>query len=179
MTSIFENLPVDADELPKLAQVDFHPIEKKYLRVSLIISTIFWTILLIGWLALSLFSDLKDEPLALPIGVGVVVLLAALSMTITVKGFKKKKYALRQRDIIYTKGLLWRVRTSIPFNRIQHAELKQGPLDRMYGLHSLKIYTAGGQSSDLVIPGLLEKKALSIKDFILGKTAQDGDDSAD
>lgn len=83
---------------------------------------------------------------------------------------------MREKDIIYTKGLLWQTRTSIPFNRIQHAEVKQGPIERMFSLHSLKVFTAGGDSSDLVIPGLEEENASRIKEYIMGKTALDGTD---
>lgn len=174
MNSIFENLPVDADQLPKVENIEFKPIERKYLKVSLWVSSIFWSILFIG-VGISLFFAEVDNPVLLYVlALGPILLLALSNTILTIKGFRKKKYALRQRDIIYTKGLLWSVRTAIPFNRIQHAELKQGPVERIFGLHSLKIFTAGGQTSDLVIPGLREEVAQSIKDFILGKTAEDG-----
>ena len=179
MTSIFENLPVDANDLPKVETLTFQSIEKKYLRVSLISSAIFWLVLLAGGLSIAAFGDIENRPLAFIIFGGGILLLAILNLLFINAAFKKKKYALRERDIIYTKGLWWSVRTSIPFNRIQHAELKQGPFERFYGLHSLKVFTAGGQSSDLVIPGLKEETAQSIKDFILGKTTQDGSESAD
>ena len=175
MTTIFDNLPIDAEALPKVEKVDFKPIEKKYLNVSLITSTLLWLVLIVGYLAIAHFSEMEKTLVAYLSGSGGFLLLGLINITFIVLGFKKKKYALRQRDIIYTKGLLWHTRTSIPFNRIQHAELKQGPLERMYGLHSSKVYTAGGQSSDLVIPGLKEETALAIKDFILGKTTSDGD----
>lgn len=175
MTSIFENLPVDAASLPKVEELTFHPIERRYLRVSLISSAIFWVLLFIGAMSIAALGDIEERQMAYLIFGGGVLLLTAANMLFINASFKKKKYALRERDIIYTKGLLWSVRTSIPFNRIQHAELKQGPFERLYGLHSLKVFTAGGQSSDLVIPGLKEETAQSIKDFILGKTSQDGD----
>ena len=179
MTSIFENLPVDAEALPKVESLTFHPIEKKYLRVSLISAAIFWVLVLVGANSIAAFGDIENRTLAFIIFNSSVILLAIANLTFIRASFKKKKYALRQRDIIYTKGLWWSVRTSIPFNRIQHAELKQGPFERLYGLHSLKVFTAGGQSSDLVIPGLKEETAQSIKDFILGKTTEDGSGSAD
>ncbi len=173
--TIFNNLPIDADSLPKVEEVNFQPIEKKYLRVSLMVSVIVWTLFIAGYLAIIHFSDAEKTVINYLLGSGSFLVLAIFNIIVISLGFKKKKYALRQRDVIYTKGLLWQIRTSIPFNRIQHAELKQGPLERMYGLHSLKVFTAGGQSSDLVIPGLKEETALAIKDFILGKTASDGD----
>jgi len=175
MNETFQNLSVNPDDLPSVKEADFNHIEKGYLKVSLISSAVFFILLLIGGFCLIFFNDdIESSVKVYSIVLGAITLLWGLNILVTVKAFPKKQYALRERDIIYTKGLLWWERTSIPFNRIQHAELKQGPVDRMFKLHSLKIFTAGGQSSDLVIPGLREDTASRLKEFVLGKTAIDG-----
>ena len=56
--------------------------------------------------------------------------------------------------------------TSVPFNRIQHTEVTQGPLGRLFDLAKVKVYTAGGSSSDITIVGLNEKNAHQLKDHI-------------
>ena len=86
---------------------------------------------------------------------------------------EKKKYALRERDIIYQSGLLWRRYTVLPFNRVQHAEVQQGPVERLFELSKLKIYTAGGSGSDMIISGLPLDRAQNIKHFILHQTSGD------
>lgn len=178
MNDTFQNLSVNTNDLPSVKAADFHGIEKGYLKVSLISSGFFFLILMIGAFCIIFFNDdIEGTAKEYLITLGSIALLWLLNILITVKAFPKKLYALRERDIIYTKGLLWWERTSIPFNRIQHAELKQGPVDRFFKLHSLKIFTAGGQSSDLVIPGLNEETAAKLKEFILGKTALDGTDN--
>ncbi|MBO3699232.1 PH domain-containing protein [Roseivirga sp. E12] len=178
MNETFQNLSVNPDELPSVKTADFNHIEKGYLKVSLISSGVFFLILLIGAFCLIFFNDdIEGTTMVYSITLGSIALLWLLNIIVTIKAFPKKQYAIRERDIIYTKGLLWWERTSIPFNRIQHAELKQGPVDRMFKLHSLKIFTAGGQSSDLVIPGLNEETASRLKEFVLGKTAMDGSDN--
>ena len=174
MTTHFENLSVDPNELPGLNDFEFRSIDSGYLKVSILSSILFFLIFIAGAVAIIEFSEIEDKAISYLISLSSIVVLFSLNFIITVLGFKKKQYALRQRDIVYTKGLIWSVRTTVPFNRIQHAELKQGPIERTFGLNSLKIYTAGGQSSDLVIPGLPEDVALNIKDFVLKKTAEDG-----
>jgi uncharacterized protein len=174
MTTHFENLSVDPNELPGLSDFEFRSIDKGYLKVSILSSILFFLIFVAGAIAIIEFSEIEDKVISYLISLSSIVVLFSLNFIITVLGFKKKQYALRQRDIVYTKGLIWSVRTTVPFNRIQHAELKQGPIERIFKLNSLKIYTAGGQSSDLVIPGLPEDVALNIKDFVLKKTAEDG-----
>jgi membrane protein YdbS with pleckstrin-like domain len=89
------------------------------------------------------------------------------------KVFAIKQYALRKHDVIYTSGWIIRNTTVLPFNRVQHVEIKHGPIDRMFGLSSLKIFTAGGSQSDMVIPGLERERAQRIKELIVNKTGQD------
>lgn len=175
MTNTFQNLSVNLAELPEVKSAEFHGIEKKYLSVSQISSGIFFIVLIIGACCIIFFSDeIEAGIFEFSISLGPILLLWLFRFFYLNKAFKKKKYSLREKDIIYSRGLLWQTRTSIPFNRIQHAEVKQGPIERIFKLHSLKVYTAGGDSSDLVIPGLTEENASRIKEFIMGKTALDG-----
>ncbi len=178
MNESFQNLSVNLDELPSVTTAQYNPIEKGHLKVSLISSGLFFLLLMVGAFCMIFFNDDIEGTLQVyAISLGAITFLWIFNILFTIKAFPRKQYALRERDIIYTKGLLWWERTSIPFNRIQHAELKQGPLDRLFKLHSLKIFTAGGQSSDLVIPGLSEETASKLKEFVLGKTALDGTDN--
>jgi len=51
-------------------------------------------------------------------------------------------------------------------------EVNQGVLGKMLQLSSVKIYTAGGTSSDLTIPGLSEPEARKMKAFLSGKISE-------
>ena len=79
-------------------------------------------------------------------------------------------YALRERDIVYKSGWLWKQMTTAPFNRVQHVSIDQGPIERQFNLSKLKIFTAGGGASDLTIPGLDPTTANDLKEFIVKKT---------
>jgi len=85
------------------------------------------------------------------------------------RGFRRKQYALRTHDLTYQRGLIRFTVTSIPFNRVQHCEVGQGALERLFELAHLKVYTAGGSSSDLTIPGLPPERASRIKDYVLAR----------
>ena len=84
-------------------------------------------------------------------------------------GLKKRKYAVREKDISYEKGILFRSLTTVPFNRIQHVEIDEGPISRLFGLVSLSVFTAGDSSDDLKVSGLLKEEAKQIKEFISNK----------
>jgi uncharacterized protein len=78
-------------------------------------------------------------------------------------------YLLRQHDISFKSGFISRTNTTIPFNRIQHVEVNQSLVDRWLTLASLKVFTAGGSQSDLMIPGLHQTRANQLKQYLLGK----------
>ena len=57
----------------------------------------------------------------------------------------------------------------IPYNRVQHVALHEGFVSRIFGLAKVEIFTAGGSSSDLEIPGIEKEEAENIKQLLMGK----------
>lgn len=168
----YSNVQIDTDILPSIQDIDFQALDKSYLKVEIIGITIIWLIIAGGVNTGFFLSDVKPTWIPYLI-LGIFTILITFSYVVTIKGFYRKGYALRQLDIIYKEGLLWKKQSLVPFNRIQHAEVNQGPIERMFDLGELNIYTAGGSSSDLSIKGISKEKAMSIKHFLLSKTAMD------
>jgi len=174
MTS-FSNIPIDFENIPQAEEVILKPIERKYLGVK-IISDIFIWICFIGAITAFKFYRGKEagslqEYFWYIIGACIVFMLITIIMDLL--GFKWKGFVMREKDIIYRSGLIFRKKVHIPYNRVQHCEVNQGVLDRYLDLAKLKIYTAGGSRSDLNIPGLKNQDALNMKAFILKKTNED------
>lgn len=80
---------------------------------------------------------------------------------------KRMRYLLREQDINLQRGFLFWKMVSVSSNRIQHLEVRQGPVERRFGLSTLVIYTAGTHGSDLKIPGLTLAKAQQLKSQLL------------
>ena len=173
MRGEFSNEQLDIMDLPTVDTIEFQKVHKGYLNVSLLSNAIFWALVIVGaslWLILNNLT----YPQWINIAGGVLLLiLIGLSIFFSYRLYSTMGYALRQKDIVFKKGYLWRSMTVVPFNRIQHAEVEQGPIDRFFDLSRLKIYTAGGSSSDLDIPGLKPAESESIKFFILDRTGGD------
>ncbi|MDV7401218.1 PH domain-containing protein, partial [Arthrospira platensis SPKY1] len=89
------------------------------------------------------------------------------------KRFEAEGYALREHDIIHQHGYWWKTQTTAPFARVQHVEIAQGPIAKQFGLSTLRVFTAGGGSSDLGISGIALEEAHRIKSFIVGKAGVD------
>lgn len=173
MEQLFENDQIDISTLPKMEDVEWIPLNKKYLPISLLGTWIFGFILTGIFLGVNLFnSSLIENKIVMWSIVGAFIFLFSLISTISFFGFKHKAYALREHDILYKSGLIFRKIIALPFNRIQHSEINQGPIERNFDLANLNVFTAGGHNSDMSIPGLLHDDAQNIKTFIMEKSSK-------
>lgn len=171
--SKFSNNQIFPIALPQMATLEYSPLEKNLLKADIIWSLLFFGIAFIVSLVLRFVFDIEwmiDYGHYIWI---VLATLTAISVLFVYSEFHKKSYAIRQKDIVYNSGLFWRSSIVVPFNRVQHCEVSQGPIDRFYNLAELKVFTAGGSSSDLSISGLSPETAARIKDFIVIKTGID------
>lgn len=157
----FENKLLPPEELPELEEADFTGLEKDFLYMRVMGRVIFFFITGIILTIWSLFGGLTWYYWLLPWAVLLIGLLV-----LDIKGFAIKGYAIRSKDISYKSGLIFFTQSSIPFNRIQHCEISQGPLGRLFDLASVRVYTAGGGSSDMVIQGLHKERAQKLRDYI-------------
>ena len=95
------------------------------------------------------------------------VFLLALALVFLAKAyFRRKKFKIAEKNISYQEGILYQKETLVPFARIQHIEIDEGPLERFFSIATLSIYTAGDSGRDLKISGLELMKAQEIKSFI-------------
>lgn len=174
----FSNTQINVDEIPTIQDIEYTQLSKDFLRVNMISTFLIWIVIFAVVTTIFQFDQDDDffnemiKPKLKWLMLGLLS-LAVINLVVSYFGFFKKGYAIREKDISYKKGLFWRTKTLVPFNRIQHCELNQGPIERMFGLSSLKVFTAGGSSSDLNINGLVKGEAEQLKQFILKKTAAD------
>jgi membrane protein YdbS with pleckstrin-like domain len=85
------------------------------------------------------------------------------------KRAKHLRYRVRALDINLVKGYLFRHDVSVSFNRIQHIEVSQNPVERLFKLGTLRVFTAGTMGSDLHLPGLPNRVAHQLKAEILNE----------
>lgn len=169
----FYNEQLTPENLPEFRQVEFHGLEKKYLNVLFLSRMVFTIIIAIIFVGIALFAPFYI-PVLILWATGIFISILFISVLIlTPAAFRIKAYGIRARDILYRDGLIFRTTTIVPFNRVQHVELKSGPIDRWFGLSRIKVYTAGGSQSDLTIPGLKTSTASSLKELIITKTSKD------
>ena len=84
------------------------------------------------------------------------------------------RYTVRDQDLLVQSGVLFRRWSSIPHNRIQHVDTRQGPFERVFGLSRLLVFTAAGMSADGSIPGLRTEEAARHRDLLSRRGGDDG-----
>ncbi len=165
---VFENSQIETSELPSVESVDFQKLAPAYRNVEYIGTAIFAAFLLIA-VAVAFISVPDDYWWVKWAVLALWLLLFAGGMFLAGKQYQMAGYALREHDVVHKFGVWWQTVITVPFNRMQHCEISQGPVQSMFGLATLKVFTAGGTSSDLAIDGLLFEEAQRIKDFITNK----------
>lgn len=156
---ISAGLPVDDDgELTRL-----HPNYSHALRLRTTLTAIPF---LIGALVAEL---VLREAAILPTGViaGPVLLIAiALVIRIPQSRYNARGYQISADRLRVVRGLLFRSDTVVPFGRVQHIDVDQGPLDRFFGIATLTLHTAGNQNASVALPGLGEELAREMREDI-------------
>ena len=162
----FSNSNINIEHLPTVDVSNLKRISKSFLKVVAFNRVIFY-IILIG-LCIGLKFLIREDGFQNYFWYGIIALLLffMVDFVIAVLAFKRRKYALREHDVIYSKGLIVFYRITIPLNRVQHVEVSQSWLERYLKLASLKIYTAGESGGDLRIRGLENETAQSMNAYI-------------
>ncbi|WP_298308545.1 PH domain-containing protein [Flavobacterium sp.] len=165
----FTNEVIDTKQLPRYEEVQLTPLHPKYFKVVLIYSSLFIAVLVVGYFLLLIF-DKENISTKFSIQLAIAVLvISILKLFFSILGFKKKAYAFRNHDVIYRSGIISTNTMVIPYNRVQHVALHEGFVSRIFGLAKVEIFTAGGSSSDLEIPGIEKEEAENIKQLLMGK----------
>jgi membrane protein YdbS with pleckstrin-like domain len=163
----FINETIDTARLPRFEEVQFSVLHPSYWKVTLINTFFFFLILAMG-LGLLLFFNQGLLVFLVEISVIFFILLFTAVLLSRI-GFKKKGFAFRTHDVLYRYGLIATNTIVIPYNRVQHVALHEGFVSRFFGLAKIEIFTAGGSSSDIQIPGIKIVQAENIKQLLMGK----------
>jgi len=148
-------------------QQTFNSLDPNYFKV-VIVKRLIFILIILGVVAFGYFriEPSKISGLAfILIGCGVLILSAIILFSAKFY-FRNKKYRLFDKNLTYQEGVLVHNETVVPFSRIQHVEIDEGPLERYFSLATLSVYTAGDSGKDLKISGLRIDLAQEIKDYI-------------
>jgi len=164
---LLENLNLKLHDIPRLEDRDFKGLERDYLYYRITGRVLFLLLISGVGASISLFGKMHFGYWLYPV-LGILFLVLVLESV----GFKYRGYSIRSMDVSFRRGWIVHRMTTVPLNRAQHCEFSQGLLGRLFDLATVRVFTAGGTSSDLDIRGLRKEDAIKVRDYITKLSAE-------
>jgi uncharacterized protein len=103
---------------------------------------------------------------------GAVVVLAIGAGAVPELRWRRWRYEVRDEELDIRRGAFKVTRTLVPMLRVQHVDTTRGLLDQLFGLSTVVVHTAAGETT---IPALDEGEAAELRDRIavLGRRPDD------
>lgn len=151
----------DAEQngLPQQVLTKLHPSFVKVLRLNALIAAVPFAI---GAVVLEISRFLPAGAFLVPVTFlfGWLVLMAPL------RRYHARGYQMGPDRLRVVRGILFRSDTVVPFGRVQHLDVEQGPVERFYGLARLVLHTAGNHNASVILPGLAHEDAVAMREEI-------------
>ncbi|AYN02267.1 PH domain-containing protein [Chryseobacterium sp. 3008163] len=154
MEQNFQNPQIFDLEIPDFSDLKLTAVSPEYLKIILLNLTLF-SVFLVGAVSIAFYFFYFNLTIlqvwTIVIGIFLIIVFLFLSIII---GFKFRKYAVREKDLVYQYGWLKRSIIIVPFSRIQHIKVEQGWFSKTLNLKSVSVFTAGVSGGDITINGL-------------------------
>jgi uncharacterized protein len=136
--------------------------------VTRIANAIFMAVFVVGAGVLEFAQVLPRGAFIIP----VTLLAVYYAWFVPARKYAHWGYHMSADRLRIVRGYLFYSDTIVPFGRIQHIDVEQGPLQRPYGLATLHVHTAGNHNSTISLPGLAHSDALAMRETIRGHIKQ-------
>ena len=90
--------------------------------------------------------------------------LALCGAAYAVSRYRVWRFEVQDDAVYLERGVFTRVESVVPFVRIQNVDTRRGPVERLTGLSSVVVYTAGTRGADATLPGLTPERATALRE---------------
>jgi len=145
---------------------------RAYLVMVLFGGFVWWMVLIVSLVMLSSF----EAGVVLAVGFfAPLFVVVAIALYWIPRFHSSIRYVLDGDKVVVMKGVWWRNKSFVPYNRITNVNIFQGPVSRRFGLGKVSIQTAGfssaggsggGKVAEAVIFGI--KNFEEVKDVVMG-----------
>ena len=95
---------------------------------------------------------------------GLMLLLALVTPPLA---YARWRFSVDDTLLSMRYGILFVEERRVPVPRMQHVDLVRGPLERLFGLATLVVFTAGNEGSAFRVPGLRVGRAQELRNRII------------
>nr|WP_082244271.1 PH domain-containing protein [Xanthomonas fragariae] len=110
-----------------------------------------------------------------PAMLGLTLGAALLGAWFAVKRHRLTHWKLDPHGLALQRGHLWQSDTRIPISRVQHVDLRRGPIERATQLTTLVVHTAGSRLNAVALSGLDQGDAERLRDRLARQLDHDDD----
>lgn len=164
----WRNPAVELGQLPAVDGAPFEPLEPAYLRQQRVIWAMVIGVLVAAGIVILVLSSAATW--VWPIVIVPLVVILASAWVLEGMAFRHRGVQLRERDVSTRRGLIGRKTISVPFTRVQHVTVERGLLDRIFGLSTVVIFTAGAIAADARVSGLEPERADRLREGIINRS---------
>ena len=141
---------------------DLTQLDPRYKSMMRLVAAIPAVLLIIG----STVAEVAIPGWTGVIWVPALLLAAFLVIYMPMRRFSTRGYSLAEERLRVVRGVLFRSDTVVPFGRVQHIDVDRGPLERMFGLATVTVHTAGSHNASVSLGGLAREDALAMREEI-------------
>lgn len=138
------------------------PLDPAFVKVLRIASALMALAPLVGASILEFAHLLPPGAVIIP----VLFLLAYIVWIVPQRRYNRWGFSVGEDRLRIVRGYLFYRDTVVPFGRIQHMDVDQGPIERRYDLATFSAHTAGTHGSTITLPGLRHADALALRERI-------------
>jgi len=123
----------------------------------------------LGLMPFILGAGVLESAAVMPLGsflVPILLFAFLVAFQLPARKYRHWGYDMGADRLRIVRGYLFYRDTVVPFGRIQHIDVDQGPIDRRYDLAILTVHTAGNHNSKVALPGLRHADALHMREAI-------------
>ena len=119
---------------------------------------------LLAAVGLAVVGAISGSSVAYGFAVAALV-LGAISWPFVGRRYRSWGYAEREDDLLVRRGVMFARLSVVPYGRMQFIDVSAGPLERAFGLATVRLHTAAA-STDARIPGLERDEAARLRDSL-------------
>ncbi|AGB37507.1 PH domain-containing protein [Natronococcus occultus] len=102
--------------------------------------------------------------LLVPGAIGLAVVLGLVRVVVAWRRYAVWRFEVQDDGLYIERGVFTRIKTVVPYVRVQHVDSRRSPIERTTGLATVVVYTAGSRSADVAIPGLTPERAERLRE---------------
>jgi membrane protein YdbS with pleckstrin-like domain len=145
-----------------VADKELKKVFQMYLLIVILFGFVWW---MIPVAALTFLTDFwVGVAVALSSFVPIIIAVAVVLYWIP-RFYSSIEYVLDDDDVTVTRGVWWKTKSVVPYNRITNINIYQGPISRRFGLAKLAIQTAGFSGVGRSGYKTAEAELIGIRDF--------------